>query len=141
MILAMTENSKKTSKILSTEPYKGVRDFYPEDWAAQEYIFSIWRKAVERFGFNAYNTSILEPSDLYKAKSGDEMVNEQTYTFLDRGEREVTLRPEMTPSVARLIAAKKRELGFSSPMVQHTKLFPIRTTTARTCARVLATQC
>ncbi len=102
---------KNTSNI-STEPYKGVRDFYPEDLAVQNYIFSIWKKVVESFGYNEYNASVLEPSDLYKAKTSEEIVNEQTYTFTDRGDREVTLRPEMTPTVARMIASRKRELGF-----------------------------
>ncbi len=101
---------KNTS--LSTESYKGVRDFYPEDMAIQNYIFSVWKKVVERFGYVEYNASILEPAELYRAKSGEEIVNEQTYTFTDRGDREVTLRPEMTPTVARMIAGKRRELGF-----------------------------
>ncbi len=102
--------AKNTS--LSTESYKGVRDFYPEDMAVQNYIFNTWKKVVERFGYSEYNASILEPAELYRAKSGEEIVNEQTYTFIDRGDREVTLRPEMTPTVARLVAGKKRELGF-----------------------------
>lgn len=102
-----------TDKIkLSTESYKGVRDFYPEDQAIQNYIFNIWEKTVQSFGYEEYNASILEPSELYKQKSGEEIVNEQTYTFKDRGDREVTLRPEMTPSVARLVAQKERELNF-----------------------------
>ena len=98
-------------KKLSTDPYKGVRDFYPEDMAVQEYIFNTWKKAAESFGYEQYGASVLEPADIYKAKSGEEIVNEQTYTFTDRGEREVTLRPEMTPTVARMVAARKRELG------------------------------
>ncbi len=102
----------KNTSNLSTEPYKGVRDFYPEDMAVLEYIFGIWKKTAESFGYVEYNASILEPAELYKAKSGEEIINEQTYTFTDRGDREVTLRPEMTPTVARMIAAKKRELGF-----------------------------
>src|SRR4026209_1755246 len=97
---------------LSTDPYKGVRDFYPEDQAVQNYIFSVWRKAVESYGYEEYSASILEPAELYRSKTSDEIVNEQTYTFTDRGEREVTLRPEMTPTVARLVAARKRELPF-----------------------------
>jgi histidyl-tRNA synthetase len=97
---------------ISTESYKGVRDFYPEDYFIQNYIFEVWRKTVESFGYSRYDASILESSELYKAKSGEEIVNEQTYTFLDRGEREVTLRPEMTPTVARMVAAKERELSF-----------------------------
>ena len=102
---------KKTNK-LSTEAYKGVRDFYPEDMFVQNYIFSIFKKVCESYGYNQYDASVLEPADLYRAKSGDEIVNEQTYTFIDRGEREVTLRPEMTPTVARMVSARKQELSF-----------------------------
>ncbi len=99
---------------LSTDSYKGVRDFYPEDMAIQRYIFQTWAKAAESFGFERYDASILESSELYKAKGAEneEMVNEQTYTFIDRGEREVTLRPEMTPTVARMIAGARHELTF-----------------------------
>ncbi len=97
---------------LSTESYKGVRDFYPEESFQLRYIFGVWRKVVESFGYVEYKASILESAELYKAKSGEEIVNEQTYTFTDRGDREVTLRPEMTPTVARMVAAKKNELTF-----------------------------
>jgi len=97
---------------LSTEPYKGVRDFYPEDQFVQDYIFDHMRAACELFGYEEYNASILEPAELYRAKTSDEIVNEQTYTFTDRGDREVTLRPEMTPTVARMIAARSREIPF-----------------------------
>jgi histidyl-tRNA synthetase len=107
----MSEEAK-SNVVVSTESYKGVRDFYPEDQAVQNYIFNTWRKTVESFGYEEYNASILEPSELYKQKSGEEIVNEQTYTFKDRGDREVTLRPEMTPTVARMVAAKQRELLF-----------------------------
>jgi histidyl-tRNA synthetase len=103
---------KDTPKKLSTENYKGVRDFYPADFAIQEYIFNTWSKAVQSFGYEEYTASILESTEIYAAKSGQELVNEQTYTFTDRGERQVTLRPEMTPSLARMVAAKKRELPF-----------------------------
>ncbi|MEN9922191.1 MAG: histidyl-tRNA synthetase, histidyl-tRNA synthetase, partial [Candidatus Parcubacteria bacterium] len=93
---------------------KGVRDFYPEDMAIQRYIFQTWAKTAESFGFERYDASILEPSELYKAKGAEneEMVNEQTYTFIDRGEREVTLRPEMTPTVARMVAGARHEVAF-----------------------------
>jgi histidyl-tRNA synthetase len=104
----MTDKAKK----LATESYKGVRDFYPEDFYVQEYIFNTWKKAVYAFGYEEYTASILENTEIYAAKSGQELVNEQTYTFTDRGERQVTLRPEMTPSLARMVAAKKRELPF-----------------------------
>lgn len=103
-----------SNKHLSTDSYKGVRDFYPEDAAIQQYIFSTWAKTAESFGYERYDASILEPSDLYKAKGAEneEMVNEQTYTFTDRGDREVTLRPEMTPTVARMVAGRARALAF-----------------------------
>ena len=67
---------KNISK-LSTESYKGVRDFYPEDLFVQNYIFNTWRKVTERFGYTEYNASVLEPAELYKAKTGEEIVNEQ----------------------------------------------------------------
>lgn len=104
--------SKK--QFLSTDPYKGVRDFYPEDMAIQRYLFDVWSMTAESFGFERYDASVLEPSDMYRAKGAqnEEMVNDQTYTFTDRGDREVTLRPEMTPTVARMIAHKQRELAF-----------------------------
>lgn len=97
-------------KGVSTENYRGVRDFYPDDMFIQNYIFDTWKKTTESFGYREYNASILELSDLYKSKTSEEIVNEQTYTFIDRGDREVTLRPEMTPTLARMIAKKQREL-------------------------------
>jgi histidyl-tRNA synthetase len=97
---------------LSTEAYKGTRDFYPEDQFVQNYIFGVWRKVAESFGYLEYGASILEETALYKAKSGDEIVNEQTYSFTDRGGRDVTIRPEMTPTVARMVAQKRKELTF-----------------------------
>jgi histidyl-tRNA synthetase len=102
---------KKVIK-LSTEAYKGVRDFYPEDMFIQNYIFNIFKKVCESYGYNEYNASVLEPADLYRAKSSEEIVTEQTYTFTDRGDREVTIRPEMTPTVARMVSARKQELSF-----------------------------
>lgn len=97
---------------LSTEPYKGTRDFYPEDIAVRSHIFRVWRQVTERFGYSEYDASLLEDSALYRAKTGDEIVNEQTYSFTDRGGRDVTIRPEMTPTVARMVARKRRELPF-----------------------------
>jgi histidyl-tRNA synthetase len=125
---------------LSTDSYKGVRDFYPEDMAVQRYIFDTWAKTAESFGYERYDASILEPSDLYRAKGAEneEMVNEQTYTFTDRGDREVTLRPEMTPTVARMVAKKRRELAFPLRWYCVSNFFPLRTTAAGSIARVLA---
>ena len=102
----------KEPKKLETESYKGVRDFYPEEMFLQSYIFQKMREGAESFGYTEYSASVLEPAHLYRAKSGEEIVNEQTYIFRDRGDREVTFRPEMPPSVARLVAKKKRSLSF-----------------------------
>ena len=95
---------------LSTESYKGVRDFYPEDQFIQRYLFEHMERVCELFGYEEYSASILEPAELYRSKTSEEIVNEQTYTFTDRGDREVTLRPEMTPTFARMIAARQREI-------------------------------
>lgn len=97
---------------LSTQPYKGARDFYPEDKRLQKYMFGIIRKIVERFGYEEYDAPILEPLELYLAKSGEEIVNDQTYAFEDRGGRRVAIRPEMTPTVSRMVAARRQELGY-----------------------------
>ena len=97
---------------LDTDPYKGVRDFYPEDMKIQNYIFNMWRKVVEEKGYEEYSASLLEPTEIYTEKSGAEIVNEQTFTFTDRGDRSVTLRPEMTPSLARMVAAQRKSLKF-----------------------------
>jgi len=97
---------------IPTESYKGVRDFYPEDQFIQRYIFETMARVAEMYGYEEYNASIVESSELYKGKTNEEIVNEQTYSFTDRGGRDVTLRPEMTPTIARMVAAKKRELAF-----------------------------
>lgn len=100
------------SNSLSTQPYKGARDFYPEDKRLQKHIFAVMRSVVERFGYEEYDAPIIEPLELYLAKTGEEIVNEQTYSFTDRGGRQVTLRPEMTPSVSRLVAGRRQELAY-----------------------------
>ena len=97
---------------LSTQPYKGARDFYPEDKRVQDYIFGVWSKVVESYGYENYTAPIIEPTELYAAKSGEELVNEQTYRFEDRGGRDVTIRPEMTPTVSRMIAGRRQETAY-----------------------------
>ncbi len=97
---------------LSTEPYKGVQDFYPEDMRIENFIFSTWRRVVEEAGYEEYSASPLELTEIYTEKSGAEIINEQTFTFTDRGGRSVTLRPEMTPTLARMIAARRKSLRF-----------------------------
>lgn len=97
---------------LSQQPYKGARDFYPEDKRIQDYLFSKMRQVVKSYGYEEYDAPIIESLDLYKAKTGDEIVNEQTYNFTDRGGREIAIRPEMTPSVSRMVAARRQELAY-----------------------------
>lgn len=97
---------------LSTQGYKGTRDFYPDDMRLQRYIFDVWRRVSERFGYEEYTAPLLEATDLYRAKTGEEIVNEQIYNFTDRGGRDVTIRPEMTPSLARMVAARQQELRY-----------------------------
>ena len=83
----------------------GFRDFYPEQLATRNYLMSVWRDISRRYGFVEYDGPPLEPLELYTKKSGDEIVG-QLYTFTDKGDREVALRPEMTPTLARMVAAK-----------------------------------
>jgi histidyl-tRNA synthetase len=83
----------------------GFRDFYPEQLATRNYLMSVWRDVARRYGFVEYDGPPLEPLELYTKKSGDEIVG-QLYTFTDKGDREVALRPEMTPTLARMVAAK-----------------------------------
>src|SRR3954451_11269414 len=83
----------------------GFRDFYPEQLAVRNYLMSVWREVARRYGFVEYDGPPLEPLELYTRKSGDEIVG-QLYNFTDKGEREVALRPEMTPTVARMVAAR-----------------------------------
>jgi histidyl-tRNA synthetase len=97
---------------LSTQPYKGARDFYPEDKRLQKWMFAKWRSVVEAYGYEEYDAPILEPTELYASKTSDEIVNEQTYSFVDRGGRAVTIRTEMTPSVSRMVAGRRQELAY-----------------------------
>lgn len=96
------------------QPYKGVRDFYPEDWRVQNYIFGIWSQVLQSYGYERYDASVLEYLDIYELKqqANLEILKEQIYTFVDRGDRRVALRPEMTPTVARMIASRRLELSY-----------------------------
>ncbi len=91
----------------------GFRDFLPDDCAARNYIFSRWREVARRYGFVEWDGPILEPTELYTKKSGTEIVG-QLFNFTDKGEREVAMRPELTPTLARVIAAHERE--FKKPL-------------------------
>src|SRR3954465_13156378 len=87
----------------------GFRDFYPEQLAERAHIMNVWRDVARRFAFAEYDGPPLEPLELYTKKSGDEIVT-QLYNFTDKGGREVALRPEMTPTLARMVAAKANAL-------------------------------
>ncbi len=100
------------SEKLSTQPYKGTRDFYPREMRLRNWFFGVIRNVLETSAFDEYNGPMLESLDLYAAKSGEEIANEQTYNFIDRGERHLAIRPEMTPTVARMVAGKMGELNF-----------------------------
>jgi histidyl-tRNA synthetase len=91
----------------------GFRDFLPNECAARNYIFAKWREVARRYGFVEWEGPVLESTELYKKKSGDEIVG-QLFSFTDKGEREVALRPELTPTLARVIAAHERE--FKKPL-------------------------
>src|SRR5438874_5515537 len=91
----------------------GFRDFLPDECAKRNYIFARWRDVARRYGFVEWEGPPLEPTELYKKKSGDEIV-EQLFNFTDKGEREVALRPELTPTLARVVALHERE--FKKPL-------------------------
>lgn len=95
---------------LSKKPYRGSRDFFPTQMRCREYIFSKMKTVAHRYGFEPYDGPLLEEVELYKAKSGQELIDEQIYAFTDRGERHVAIRPEMTPTFARMVAQVYREL-------------------------------
>jgi histidyl-tRNA synthetase len=97
---------------LSSQPYKGTRDYYPEQKRVQNYIFGMWKQVSQRFGYEEYGAPLLEPLEVYAAKSGQELASEQTYTFIDRGNRTVAIRPEMTPSISRMVAARRQEMAY-----------------------------
>jgi histidyl-tRNA synthetase len=86
----------------------GFRDFYPNECAFRNYIFGTWRRVARNYGFQEYDGPTLEPTDLYRKKSGEELKT-QLFRFNDPGERDVCMRPEMTPTLARLVAARERD--------------------------------
>lgn len=96
---------------LSKSPYKGTRDFFPEQMRLRNYIFSKMAEVSELYAYEPYDGPMVEELDLYRAKSGEELINDQVYKFIDRGDREVAIRPEMTPTVARMVAQIHREVA------------------------------
>jgi histidyl-tRNA synthetase len=103
-------SSKQQQEALDTNPPKGTRDFYPPDQRLRSWLFSHFHSVSKSHGFSEYDAPVLESSSLYIRKAGEE-VTQQLYNFVDKGGREVTLRPEMTPSLARMVMAKKGGLN------------------------------
>ncbi|KAG7355747.1 hypothetical protein IV203_000433 [Nitzschia inconspicua] len=116
-VLEKTNTSNKNGKAqqeppekLDTNPPKGTRDFYPEDMRLRTWLFDQWREVAKTYGFSEYDAPVLESESLYTRKAGEE-VTQQLYNFVDKGDRAVALRPEMTPSLARMVMAKKGGLN------------------------------
>jgi len=99
--------------VMFMQALPGFRDFLPDDCAVRNYIFARWREVTRRYGFVEWDGPVLEPTELYKKKSGAEIVD-QLFNFTDKGEREVGMRPELTPTLARVVAAHERE--FKKPL-------------------------
>jgi histidyl-tRNA synthetase len=95
---------------MKIEPVRGTRDFYPEQKAIQNYIFGIWKNICEKYGYLDYDGPLLEPAKLWQLKSGTE-IPEQMYTLKDKSERILAIRPELTPTLARMVAEKQREMA------------------------------
>jgi histidyl-tRNA synthetase len=106
-------DSERERSLTFMQSLPGFRDFLPERCAARNYIFARWREVARRYAFVEWEGPLLEPTELYKKKSGAEIVD-QLFNFTDKGEREVALRPELTPTLARIVAAHERE--FKKPL-------------------------
>lgn len=100
-----------SSEPISFEPPRGMRDFYPEDMLWRNRVFDAWRQAAVAFGFQPYDACVVESLELLQRKSGEE-VSEQIYHFVDKSDRKLALRPEMTPTLARMVAARQGQLTF-----------------------------
>jgi histidyl-tRNA synthetase len=111
--------SSPVADYLPTAPYRGTRDFLPAEMSVRTQVFQRLYEVIERYGYLRYDGPILEPVEIYEAKSSHEIVEQQLYTLTDRGERRLALRPEMTPSVARIIAGNAGKLQFPVRWYSH----------------------
>lgn len=102
-----------------TAPYRGTRDFLPDEMSVRTQVFHRLYEVIERFGFRRYDGPQLEPAEIYEAKSGEEIANQQLYTLTDQGGRRLALRPEMTPSAARMVAGNAGSLQFPVRWYSH----------------------
>ena len=97
--------------MIDLQPVKGTRDFFPDEMRLRNWLFEVWRNVSEQAGFEEYDTCVLEHEELYVRKTGDE-ISKQLYSFKDKGGRRLSLRPEMTPSLARLVLQQEKSLSF-----------------------------
>ena len=97
--------------MIDLQPVKGTRDFFPDEMRLRNWLFEVWRNVSEQAGFEEYDTCVLEHEGLYVRKTGDE-ISKQLYSFEDKGGRRLSLRPEMTPSLARLVLQQEKSLSF-----------------------------
>ena len=97
--------------MIDLQPVKGTRDFFPDEMRLRNWLFEVWRNVSELAGFEEYDTCVLEHEELYVRKTGDE-ISKQLYSFEDKGGRRLSLRPEMTPSLARLVLQQEKSLSF-----------------------------
>ena len=97
--------------MIDLQPVKGTRDFFPDEMRMRNWLFQVWRSVSEQAGFEEYDTCVLEHEELYIRKAGDE-ISKQLYSFEDKGGRRLSLRPEMTPSLARLVLQRTKSLLF-----------------------------
>ncbi len=116
---------------------KGTRDFYPEEMAVRNFLYQTARKVSKSFGYQEWDAPFLETIDLYAAKSGEELVKEQSFVFPDRGGDLITLRPELTPSLARLVAQRQSQLVFPAALVVVGAVLALRAPAERPHARIL----
>jgi histidyl-tRNA synthetase len=110
MLGQVTSSAPEPASCLPTAPYRGTRDFLPNEMSVREQVFGRLHACVERFGYQRYDGPILESAEIYEAKSGQEIATQQLYSLTDKAGRRLALRPEMTPSVARIIAGHSGEL-------------------------------
>ena len=122
-----TRNSKletaNTVSQIDLQPVKGTRDLYPEDMRLRTWLFGQWREVARSFGFEEYDACVLEHAELYIRKAGDE-ITRQLYEFRDKGDRHVALRPELTPSFARMVMAKGAALPLPARWFSLPQCFP-----------------
>jgi len=108
---AAKPGKRSNKQPFSLQPVRGTRDFYPEDLRQHRWLLGLWREVAANFGFSEYDAPVLENLELYLRKGGEE-ITEQLYNFTDKGDRPVSLRPEMTPSLARMVLQRARMLPF-----------------------------